>query len=131
MPRQVISSGSIWEERVGYARAVRVGDAVFVAGTTATDERGDIVGKGDIAAQARYIVRKIGRALEEAGASLDEVVRWRAYVTDISQWERVAPALREAFGTARPASTMVEVSGLVHPDHLIEIEVDALIGSAP
>jgi enamine deaminase RidA (YjgF/YER057c/UK114 family) len=126
--RQHIGSGTIWEERVGYSRAVRVGNLVFVSGTTATDDDGNVVGKDDPEAQARYILRKIGQVLEEIGSSLSDVVRYRCYVTNADDWQKVGVALHEAFASVRPASTLVEVSRLVGADYLVEIDVDAVIG---
>ena len=126
--RKNISSGAPWESIVGYSRAVRIDNHVWVAGTTATDESGNVVGKGDPAAQARYALRKIGRALEEAGASFADVVRTRTFVTDITQWEAIGRVHGEVFGAIRPAATMVEVSKLIDPAHLVEIEVDAYVG---
>lgn len=127
MTRQLVSSGAPWEPVAGYSRAVKVGAHVWVAGTTATDEAGQVVGKGDAAAQTRYALKKIERALAEAGASFEHVVRSRMFVTDISQWEAIGRAHGEVFGKIRPAATMVEVSRLIDPDHLVEIEVDAFI----
>ncbi len=127
--RQRISSGSAYEANVGYSRAVRVGNAVFVSGTTAIQD-GSIVGEGDAAAQTRHILGIIAAALEQAGASLADVVRCRIYVTDIDVWQAVAAELSQAFADIRPANTLVAVSDLVDPDMLVEIEVDALIGSA-
>jgi enamine deaminase RidA (YjgF/YER057c/UK114 family) len=118
--RRHIESGSVWEGRVGYARAVRIGDFVFVSGTTSDGPDAYIQAKGAIA--------RIEHALEEAGASLDDVVRTRMYVVNIDDWELVAKAHREAFAEVRPASTMVEVRRLIAPDLLVEIEVDAFIG---
>ena len=126
--RQNIASGTIWEERVGYSRAVRVDNLVFVSGTTATDEEGNVVGLNDTEAQARYILQKIGRALEEAGSSLREVVRYRCYVTNADDWQNVGVALHEVFADVRPASTLVEISRLIGSDYLVEIDVDAVIG---
>ena len=126
--RQNISSGAPWESIVGYSRAVRVGNHVWVAGTTATDETGQVVGAGDAAAQARYILQKIESALKEARASIADVVRTRMFVTDISQWEAIGRVHGEFFGVVRPAATMVQVAKLIDPAHMIEIEVDAVVG---
>ena len=126
--RKNISSGAPWEAVVGYSRAVRIGNHGWVAGTTATDERGNVVGTGDPAVQMRYALQKIGRALEAAGATFADVVRTRTFVTDISQWEAIGRVHGEFFGAIRPAATMVEVSKLIDPAHLVEIEVDAYLG---
>jgi enamine deaminase RidA (YjgF/YER057c/UK114 family) len=126
--RQRISSGTPWEGKAGYSRALRVGNLVYVAGTTASDETGNVIGKGDVYAQTIYTIRKIERALVEAGASLSDVVRTRTFITDISRWEEFARAHGEVFGAICPVSTLVEVSKLIDPDHLIEMEVDAVIG---
>jgi len=124
--KQKISSGSPWEDIVGYSRAVRVGNIIEVAGTTAMD--GDnLIGKGDIYKQTFYVFQKIEKALQEAGASLQDVVRTRMFVTDISQWEEVGKAHGEFFKTIKPVATMVEVSQLINEDLLIEIEVTAII----
>ena len=106
---------------------MRIGNHIWVSGTTATDENGKIVGVGDAAAQTRYALQKIGRALEEAGVTFADVVRTRTFVTDISQWEAIGRVHGEYFGDIRPAATMVEVSKLIDPDHLVEIEVDAFV----
>ena len=125
--RKNISSGAPWESIVGYSRAVRIGNHIWVSGTTATDENGKIVGVGDAAAQTRYALQKIGRALEEAGVTFADVVRTRTFVTDISQWEAIGRVHGEYFGDIRPTATMVEVRTLIDPDHLVEIEVDAFV----
>ena len=117
-------SDNPWEATVGYCRAVRAGDHVHVAGTTATVD-GAVAGIGDAAEQTRVALRIIGEALDRAGASFDEVVRTRLFVVDIDDWEAVGRAHGEVFGAIRPAATMVEVSRLIDPDHLVEIEVDA------
>ena len=127
--RKNISSGAPWESIVGYSRAVRVGNHIWVAGTTSTDENGNVIGVGDVAVQTNYVLQKIGRALIEADATFADVVRTRMFVTDISQWEIIGRIHGEIFGSIRPASTMVEVAKLVDPQHLIEIEVDAFLGS--
>ena len=117
-------SDNPWEATVGYCRAVRAGDHVHVAGTTATVD-GRVVGLGDAGEQTRVALRIIGEALARAGASFAEVVRTRMFVTDISDWEAVGRAHGEVFGDIRPAATMVQVAALIDPDHLVEIEVDA------
>lgn len=127
--RQTVSTGTTWEAIAGYARALRVGERVFVSGTTATDENGDVVGAGDPAAQTRYILEKIERALNEAGASLKDVVRTRIFVTDASQWEAVTREHGRVFGDILPANTLVEVSALIGDEYLVEIEADAIIGA--
>lgn len=128
--RQKISSGAPWEAIYGYSRAIRVGNLVYVAGTTASDEHGNVIGVGDVYAQTAYALQKIGRALNEAGARFEDVVRTRTFITDISRWEEVAKAHAEIFGTIRPVSTLVQVSGLIDPAQLVEIEVDAVISGA-
>ena len=121
-----ISSASPWEDVVGYSRAVRINNIVEVAGTTAIDGN-VIIGKEDLYAQTRFILEKIEKALRDAGASMTDVVRTRMFVTDISPWESAAKAHGEFFGTIKPAATMVEVSALIHPDFLIEIEATSVI----
>ena len=121
-----ISSGAVWEDMVGYCRAVRIGNIIEVSGTTSVD--GDMLnGKDDLYAQTKFILLKVEKALQEAGAQMTDVVRTRMYVTDISKWEEAGKAHAEFFRDIKPATTMVEVSRLIHPDLLIEIEVSALI----
>lgn len=127
MERQHISSGAPWEEVVGYSRAVRVGRQVWVAGTTALDAEGRLVGAGDAAAQTRQILENIERALRQVGGELRHVVRTRIYVTDISRWEEIGRAHGDHFRDIRPAATMVEVQRLIHPDMLVEIEAEAVL----
>ncbi len=127
MRRQRHSSGTPWEAAVGYSRAVRIGNHVYVSGTTASREDGTPVAVHDAYGQAQFILQKIESALKEVGAEMTDVVRTRMYVTDIRRWEEVGKAHGEALGSIRPASTMVEVRQLVSPEHLVEIEVDAFI----
>lgn len=122
-----ISTGTKWEDLVGYSRAVRVGNTVMVAGTTAVDEHGALVGGDDVYQQARFILQKIERALHAANASLNDVVRTVMYVTDISQWEAVGKAHNEVFHAIRPAATMIEVKALTDPALLVEIEATAIV----
>lgn len=128
-PRQNIPSGAPWESKVGYSRAVRVGNLVFVAGTLASDERGEVHAPGDPRAQTVYILRKIERALQQAGATLADVVRTRMFVTDISHQEAIGAGHKEVMQDIMPAATMVQVGPLAHPVALVEIEVDAVIAA--
>ena len=122
-----IPSGAKWEDIVGYSRAVRIGNTIAVSGTTAVDENGEVVGRGDPYRQAQFIFTKIAKALEAAGASLEDVIQTRMFVTDISRWEEIGRAHGEVFRAIRPAATMVEVKALIDPDLLVEIEALAVI----
>ena len=122
-----VSSGGPWEDVVGYSRAVRTGNRIAVSGTTAVDDAGNIVAPGDPEKQTMYALRQIERALRECGGTLNDVVRTRMFVTDIQNWEAVSRAHQEVFGAIRPAATMVEVSRLIDPEMLVEIEAEAEI----
>jgi enamine deaminase RidA (YjgF/YER057c/UK114 family) len=127
MVRQLISSGTVWEKKFGYSRAVKVGNLVFVAGTTAANENGEVVGKNDVYQQAIFIYKKIEKALQEAGASMENVVRIRTFITDMSRSNEALKAQGEIFSKIRPAATIVETTALINPDLLLEIEADAVI----
>ena len=125
-----ISSGTVWERKVGYSRAVRVGNIVDVAGTVAVDQEGGVVGPGDVYLQTQFVLSKIEDALAEAGANLSDVVRTRMFMTDISRWQEAGRAHGEVFGHIRPVATAVEISKLIDPELLIEVEVTAIIAHA-
>ena len=127
MDRHRVSTGTEWESTVGYSRAVRVGDRILVAGTTATDEGGNPVAPGDPETQTRRALETVVEAIEEAGGRREHVVRTRMYVTDADDWETIGTVHGEFFGDVRPASSMVEVSGLIGPEYVVEIEAEAVV----
>lgn len=127
--RTIYASGAVWEEAVGYSRAVKVGNHIEVSGTVASDENGAVVGAGDPYAQTKFILQKIEKALRHAGASLQDVVRTRMFVTDIARFDEYARAHGEVFRNIKPCTSMLEVKGLVSPEYLIEIEVTAILSS--
>jgi enamine deaminase RidA (YjgF/YER057c/UK114 family) len=127
MARELISSGTVWEKKYGYSRAVKVGNLVFVSGTTAVDESGEVVGPDDLYVQASFIWQKIERALHKAGATMQNVVRIRTFITDMSRYPDVLKAQGEVFENIRPAATLVEVTALIDARLLVEIEADAVI----
>jgi len=127
MSRQLISSGTVWEKKFGYSRAVKVGNLVFVAGTTAANENGEVVGKDDVYQQAIFIYKKIEKALQEAGASMQNVVRIRTFITDMKRSSEALKVQCEIFSEIQPAATIVETTALINPDLLLEIEADAVI----
>jgi enamine deaminase RidA (YjgF/YER057c/UK114 family) len=125
MQRKNFSSGAVWEDIVGYSRAVQIGNQLEISGTVATDDKG-VVGKGDFYAQTRFIIQKIEKVLQDAGFSLSDVVRTRIFVTDISYWEQVGKAHGEFFKDIKPVTSMIEISALIDDDYLVEIEVTAI-----
>ncbi|MBP8754195.1 MAG: RidA family protein [Chitinophagales bacterium] len=125
--RQNFSSGIVWEKTISYSRAVRIGNVIKVAGTTAADSSGNIVGKNDVYAQCMYIYSKIKKILEEAGCGMDMVVSTRVYLVNINEWEAAGRAHHEIFAGINPVSTMIGINALIHPDLLVEIEVEAMV----
>ncbi|MBC7827455.1 MAG: RidA family protein [Chitinophagaceae bacterium] len=128
MQRTNYSSGAKWEDIVGYSRAVKIGNTIEVTGTVAVDEQGEVAGKGNAYEQTKFIIEKIEKVLQRAGASLKDVVRTRMFVTDISKWEEYGQAHGEFFKDIKPCTSMIEISALIDPAYLIEIEATAIIG---
>jgi len=127
MQKQRISTGTVWEEKVGYSRAIRIGNQIEISGTVAVNESNEVVGKRDAAAQAQYIFQKIEQILAELGATLADVIRTRMYVRDIANWEAVGRVHGDYFRSIKPATSLVEVSALIGPEYLVEVEVSALV----
>lgn len=127
MTRTNISSGAVWEDIVGYSRAVKIGNTIEISGTVATDNSGELVGGSDPYLQTKFILLKLENTLSQTGASLKDVVRTRIFCTDISKWEEIGKAHGEFFKEIKPATTMVEVKALIHKDYLVEIEVTAIL----
>lgn len=124
------STGAKWEDIIGYSRAVKVGNVIEVTGTVAVDDNSNLVGKGDAYLQTKFIIQKIEKVLAQAGATLKDIVRTRMFVTDISRWEEYGRAHGEFFKDIKPCTSIIEVRGLIDPEHLIEIEVSAIVGAA-
>ena len=129
MERINVSTGAKWEDIVGYSRAVKIGNMIEVTGTVSTDGSGELVGKGNVYLQTKFIILKVEKVLEQLGASLKDVVRTRIFTTDISKWEEIGKAHGEFFGTIKPCTTMVEISTLIDADYLVEIEFSAILGA--
>lgn len=129
MERINVSTGAKWEDIVGYSRAVKIGNMIEVTGTVSTDGSGELVGKGNVYLQTKFIILKVEKVLEQLGASLKDVVRTRIFTTDISKWEEIGKAHGEFFGTIKPCTTIVEVSALIDTNYLVEIEFSAILGA--
>jgi enamine deaminase RidA (YjgF/YER057c/UK114 family) len=129
MERINVSTGAKWEDIVGYSRAVKIGNMIEVTGTVSTDGSGELVGKGNVYLQTKFVILKVEKVLEQLGASLKDVVRTRIFTTDISKWEEIGKAHGEFFGTIKPCTTIVEVSALIDANYLVEIEFSAILGA--